>query len=320
MKTAISVVIPTFNGLHLLQKHLAKVAKILRPGDQIVIVDDASSDETLSWLMTQKDLYRPQNITLTTVALKKNQRFAAAVNAGVKGSKHPYILLLNNDVSPLSPNLREQLLRWFSDPLLFAVGCGEVRKNDPSTQLFGRGTGHWHRGFLAHYYDPQQKQYATLWTTGGSMMFEKAKFELLGGFDTLFYPAYEEDRDLSYRALKRGWDLLFDFDSLVWHQHETTNQSVFGQQEMSINSWKNQCLIVWKNVDAINLLKHILWLPFHLVITHSKTKGAFGKGLWRALKLLPQVLAKRRRESRHWKRSDQQVLTRAKTFAPHLDQ
>ena len=319
-KQPISVVIPTFNGLHLLQKHLPQVAKILRPGDEIVVVDDASNDETVPWLRQQKKSYAEKKLQLTIVAKKKNQRFAAAVNAGVAASKHNNVLLLNNDVTPLSPDLCSKLLAWFTNSLIFSVGCGEVREKTVNAQLFGRGTGAWQRGFLTHYYDPRQKNHATLWTTGGSMMFDKEKFMQLGGFDKLFYPAYEEDRDLSYRALKRGWDIVFDYETRVWHQHETTNQSVFGKTEMAINSWKNQFLIVWKNVDLLHLWEHLLWLPFHLIITNSRTQGALGKGFWRALKNLPQVASKRHREQRFWKRTDREVLDRAMTFAPQDEQ
>jgi GT2 family glycosyltransferase len=152
------------------------------------------------------------------------------------------------------------------------------------------------------------------------MLFEKVKFEQLGGFDTLFYPAYEEDRDLSYRALKRGWDLIFDFQTKVWHQHETTNQSIFGQKEMEINSWKNQFILVWKNADILHLWQHLAWLPFHLLVTNAKRKGTLGRGFWRALLLLPSIVAKRHREQRHWQLSDREILTKAQTFAPQLDQ
>lgn len=321
MTTPISVLIPTYNGQTLLAKHLPDVVAILKPGDQIVVVDDTSSDDTLEWLRQQKETLRQKKIHLDVVALSKNQRFAGAVNAGVRATKHPYIFLLNNDVSPITPDIREKLLLWFTkNESLFAVGCGEVRENKPQAQLFGRGTGGWQRGFLAHFYDPDQNHYATLWTAGGSMLFAKAKFEALGGFDTLFYPAYEEDRDLSYRALKRGWDLIFDYEARVWHQHETTNQSIFGQREMEINSWKNQFILVWKNADTARLWQHFLWLPFHLVITNAKTKGLLGQGFWRALRIFPTIMAKRDREQRHWQRSDQEVLKRAQTIAPQLDQ
>lgn len=50
---SVSVIIPTYNGLSLLQKHLPAVLDMLRAGDELLIVDDAGHDETLNWLMEQ---------------------------------------------------------------------------------------------------------------------------------------------------------------------------------------------------------------------------------------------------------------------------
>lgn len=309
----ITVVIPTYNGQALLAKHLPKVAEILVPGDEIIVVDDASTDETISWLESQIKYFDDLEIDLRWIHHIKNKRFAAAVNSGVELAAHPYILLLNNDVTPLSPDLRQQLLAWFENEDTFAVGCAEVTKNTPDAQLYGRGTGDYQRGLLVHWYEPDQKQYQTLWTAGGSMMFDKAKFNELGGFDTLFYPAYEEDRDLSYRALKHGWSIFFEHRARVWHQHESTNLTVFGKRQMITASWKNQFLLVWKNIsDPRMLIEHLAWLPYHLIVTNWRTAGAVGVGFWRALRHLPIVWQRRITHRKFWHRTDREVLALAK--------
>lgn len=248
-RPSVSVIIPTYNGQKLLAKHLPAVAKVLQAHDEIVIVDDASSDETVPWLQTQIPQYEKQNIGLHIVVHAANKRFAAAVNSGVEAAQNPFVFLLNNDVSPLSADILETLLQWFKDENMFAVGCAEVHENSPHAQVFGRGTGGWQRGLLVHWYDSNQGSNVTLWTAGGSMLFDREKFLQIGGMDTLFYPAYEEDRDLSYRALKHGWKLAFEPRARVLHQHETTNASVFGKRKMQIDSWKNQYLLVWKKCD-----------------------------------------------------------------------
>lgn len=311
----ISVVIPNYNGQKLLAKHLPDVKSTLKKGDQVVIVDDASTDNSVAWLKKQQASFENSQIELTIVELKKNLRFAGAVNHGVTKAHHEYVWLLNNDVSPLSSNIRARLLQWFSNKKLFAVGCAEVHDRHKQTPLFGRGTGSFQRGLLTHWYDPRQKDHRTLWTTGGSMFFNQAKFWEIGGFDTLFYPAYEEDRDLSYRALKKGWQLIFDYESLVLHQHETTNRSVFGQRQMEINSWKNQYLLVWKNISDHQLwLEHLFWLPYHLTVSAVRSQGASWFGFWKAIRQLPQLWDSRHQARQHWKKSDQEILS-ALSFA-----
>ncbi len=308
----VSVVIPTYNARLLLAKHLPEVAKVLRAGDEIVIVDDASTDDTANWVRTLAPRYQTKGIDLTLAQHHSNQRFAAAVNTGIKAAQHPFIFLLNNDVSPLTKDIVATLLAWFSDPLMFAVGCAEVDQDKPGAKVSGRGTGGFRRGLLVHWYDPDQTKHDTLWTTGGSMMVDRAKFLAIGGMDTLFYPAYQEDRDLSYRALKHGWKIAFEPAALVLHQHETTNITVFGQRQTEIVSCKNQFLIVWKNItDQSLLIQHLLWLPYHLTITNWRTKGTVLAGFIRATKQLPLLLRRRHQVNQLWQLTDRQVLAQS---------
>lgn len=308
---SLSVVIPTYNARHLLQKHLPSVFKILQEGDEVIIVDDASTDDTASWI---KSYEAPKGIRLKLEQHAKNKRFAAAVNTGVEAAKHPYVFLLNNDVSPLSTDIRQQILEPFmTDPELFSVGCAEVKKDSPDASISGRGTGGFKRGLMIHWYDPNQNSNRTLWTSGGSMAFDRAKYLEIGGMDTLFYPAYEEDRDLSYRALKHGWKIKFLPSARVLHQHETTNTTVFGRRNMAVMSWKNQFLIVWKNItDPWLLTQHILWLPYHLIFTNWRSRGAVMHGLWKAVLQFSEVRRKRQQTQKLWVRSDSSVLAEGK--------
>ncbi len=312
LRPPVSVVIPTYQGQKLLEKHLPAVMQQLRSGDEIVVVDDASPepDQTLSWLHGITQRLRMKKISVRAIQHRKNQRFAAAVNTGVEAARHTLVWLLNNDVSPLTKNSVGLAAEYFTkNPNLFALGCAEVTEETPDAQLFGRGTGGFVRGLLLHWYDPDQKNPKTLWTAGGSMFLSRTKFQQLSGMDTLFAPAYEEDRDLSYRALKRGWHIQHAPEILVLHQHETTNTSALGKRNIQVTSWKNQFTLVWKNISEPKfLLQHILWLPYHLTVSNWKERGAVGHGFWRALKNLPQIAAKKRAEQKNWQRTDAEIL------------
>jgi GT2 family glycosyltransferase len=312
MRENISVVIPTFNGLNLLKKHIPDVVALLQKNDEIIIVDDAGTDDTPSWTQTQNTTYQKQGIQFISARHDKNQRFAAAVNTGVAHASHNFVFLLNNDVSPLTPQSIDLFLRWFPNPKMFAVGCAEVQEREKNAHISGRGTGGWKRGLAVHWYDPNQTLSNTLWTSGGSMFFDKKKFLELGGFDTLYAPAYEEDRDLSFRALKHGWDVAFDPEIVVHHQHESTNKYVFGQRKMADISWKNQYLFVWKNItDTQMLFSHLLWLPYHLIISGKRSQGSSARGFWLALAQLPQALSHRMQVQKLWKRTDKEVFDHA---------
>lgn len=318
-RVPISVVIPTYNARHLLEKHLPEVVEVLAKGDEIVIADDASTDDTVNWVNTARPLFEKQGVAVTLTRNSKNQRFAATVNAGVAKASHNFVLLLNNDVSPLSEDIVPLLLEWFQDPETFAVGCAEVTTDKPGAQVSGRGTGNFERGLITHWYDHDQSISKTLWTAGGSMMVDRQKFVEIGGMDTLFSPAYEEDRDLSYRALKHGWKIAFEPHAVVHHQHETTNVSVFGRKKVEIMSWKNQFLLVWKNVTSTPLLlQHFFWLPYHLTVTAWRTRGTALLGFFRALRQLDAVFAQRRNVAHLWKKSDIQVLKEYGSQRPNM--
>jgi GT2 family glycosyltransferase len=177
---------------------------------------------------------------------------------------------------------------------VFAVGCAE-KENSKSTRISGKGCGAFQRGMMVHWRCPTQSRGNSLWVSGGSGAFRRSIWLELNGMDELFKPAYEEDRDICYRALKRGYRVMFEPESLVYHQHETTNRSVIGERNMQVASYKNQFLIVWKNLHSNRLLiKHLAWLPYHLTVGGMKTNGLLLKGFLQALKQLPPILKLRK--------------------------
>lgn len=288
-KLSVSVVIPSYNGKSLLEKNLNKVI-IACPRAEIIIVDDASCDNTVEFIQ--------ENFPLVKILKNyQNLRFAQTVNRGVKESNGNIIILLNNDVSPKS-NFLEPLLRNFQDQKIFSVGCKEIQITDGKEYESGRNIGYFKKGLVMHQKAKTQNNRQTFWNSGGSMAFRKSIFYELGGFDHLYYPAYWEDIDLSYRAQKRGYKVVFEPQSIVYHNHETTHKKVLGQDEIEITAFKNQILFVWKNITDSNLiLLHCFWFPYHVIFTSIKTKGKFLKALPRVVRQLPQIFKKRRYES-----------------------
>ena len=290
MRIKLSVVIPNWNGKRLLEKNLPAVLKACQEwaetGWEIIVVDDASSDDSIAFL---KENY-PQ---IKLVVHKKNQRFAVTCNTGVKSAKGKVVVLLNNDVSP-EPDFLKPLIKHFDDPKVFAVGCRQKELKQGRIFYSGRGIMRFQRGLMVHWRAEDQNQPTTDWAFAGAAAYQRKKWLAIGGMDSLFRPAYEEDRDLSYRALKYGWKILFEPKSVVAHHHETTNIKVFGRKRIEIISFKNQFLFVWKNItDRGYLLRHFLWLPYHLLVTNLRSGGLLGIGFLLALIQLPEVIAKK---------------------------
>ena len=303
----LSVVIPSYNGKQLLEKHLPSVVNACASWEkdggkfEIIIVDDASADSTAYWL---KDAYPKVRL----IRNQQNLRFGESCNRGVKEARGEIIVLLNNDVQP-EPDFLKSLLVHFARPDVFAVGCKEINAVGNAVLFGGRGVSEFWRGLLVHWRPQDQESRRTTWVSAGSAAYRRELWLKLGGMDRLFRPAYEEDRDVSWQALKSGYDLVFELDSVVTHIHEITNRKVFGKEGSDIYSMKNQLLFVWKNISSpLLLIQHVFWLPYHLLFTTVRTKGLFFISFVLALCQLPEALASRARASKHWRRSDEEIL------------
>jgi GT2 family glycosyltransferase len=278
---AVSAVIPNYNGQHLLAKNLPAVLACLEDGDELLIIDDCSSDESVRWLtQTYKldlnpelstELFRVfthpklrlkgKKIDLKLVINQENLRFAASCNRAVSQAQHNLIFLINNDVSP-QVQVLSHLVPYFTDETVFAVGCLEKERRGDSIQLGGKNRLWFERGIFMHSRATNFKSGRTGWVSGGSGMFDRSKWLELDGFDKAFYPAYWEDVDLSFRAKQKGWKVLFEAKAVVNHNHESTNSDVFGQQKIMDMSWKNARTFTLKNATPAQRLQFWLWQPY----------------------------------------------------------
>lgn len=302
MNTSVSVVIPTYNAQHLLEENLPTLFSALENQDEVVIVDDASSDDTVIWVINQFRLlkvpelpllklpskYQPaindentevyigqvfhksQEINLSLIVNKINLRFAGTSNKGAALAKNDWLFLLNNDVmlERTAVKALKNIVR--KEPDLFAVGC--IEYEDSKRQVVSGKNKLWfERGLFIHSKADDFDFGETGWASGGSALFSKDKWLQLHGFDLRFYPAYWEDIDLSYRAKQRGWPVLFSPDAVVFHKHETTNSDVIGVKQIEQISWKHSQYFTWKHATVSQKLQFIFWLPYWTIKRYIST-------------------------------------------------
>ena len=315
----ISVVIPNYNGENLLKKNLPKVfeaANYYAVADnakvEIIIVDDSSSDNSIGYIKYQiskiKNTYQKSKILLTFFENEKNLGFSSTVNRGVREASGEIVVLLNTDVVP-EKGFLDSLLFHFKDDKVFAVGCMDKSIEDGKTILRGRGTGRWQKGFLVHARGEVDKT-NTLWVAGGSGAFRKSTWDKLGGFDELYSPFYWEDIDLSYRAIKSGFKVLFEPKSIVVHEHEKgAIKGAYSPFQVNTIAYRNQFIFVWKNVTDLGLqLLHFFWLPYHFTKAFASGEWAFVLGFFQAFIRLPQVIKSKIRSQKYFTKLDREVV------------
>ncbi len=293
----ISVVIPNYNGESILRQNLPKVVAALqflpKGKKELIITDDNSQDSSLEILRELKETLKSNEIDFLIVETSVNKGFSSTVNRGVKIATGDILILLNTDVAPDKESFYP-LLKHFTDPKVFAVGCMDRSIEEHKEILRGRGLGRWERGFLMHSRGENISS-STLWVSGGSGAFRRSIWNILGGLDEIYNPFYWEDIDLSYRAMKSGYKILFEAESIVTHEHEKgAIKKKFTSDQIRKVVFRNQLTFVWKNItDGRYLISHLLWLPYHLLKALLRQDTVFIVGFLMALKRLPRILKNR---------------------------
>ncbi len=216
----LTVIIPTWNRVRLLERCLTSLAK-QRVRCPVLVVDNGSTDPTREMLETRFP-------GLEVLALEENQGFARAVNRGILHCNSDYVALLNNDTE-VDPGWAEAGLAafdghpsyWFlasrmvdfrRRDLIDSAGDGYDRTGMP----FKRGRG-----------DPcelHRKSRPVLGASAGAAFYRRELFDRIGLFDETYY-MYLEDVELSLRAQLTGHPCLYVPESVVYHIEAASDSS-----------------------------------------------------------------------------------------------
>ena len=297
----LSVVIPSWNGRSLLQKFLPSVVQSVAAFQstcslpaEILIADDASSDDTLSWLREHFPSVRCESSAT-------RRGFAPTVNRGVRAARYSSVYVLNNDVA-LEPTTLSALLPHLSDPLVFAV-TGQVYDFASGLLRGGAQYGKFRRGFLGvHerlYVDPSDScssaPLLTLWASGGSTLFDREKFLALGGFEELFAPFGWEDVEICLRAWKQGLTIHFEPRSSIWHQFSSTIGSRHSRHHVRAVYERNRLWAHWMHLDTPRqFAAHFFVLFLKLLADPFALRWETWSAFLQALRGLPAIRARRK--------------------------
>jgi len=296
-RSAASVVIPNWNGRDLLEKYLPSVVEAMagNPDNEIIVVDNGSDDGSAKFLAEHFPYVR-------VLALERNLGFGGGSNAGFEAATNDIVVLLNSDMR-VAPDFLVPLVDAFTDENVFAVSC-QIFFSDPAKlrEETGLTQGWWENGSLRvrHRVDAAvDRLFPCFYGGGGSCAFDRAKFLELGGFDELYRPFYLEDTDLGFQAWKRGWKVLYQPKSVVYHEHRGTIGKRFSASQIDRVLKKNFILFCWKNVHEWKRLGAHFFHTFAGAIVSmlfgDSPERANLAGMWRAFLELPRALRSRAR-------------------------
>ena len=302
----ISLVITNWNGKDLLRECLPSILKAVAFDSkrlyEIMVVDDCSTDDSLKIL---EEEFPNVNRVKTPV----NMGFQKANNYGIKQSDSRLVMPMNNDIK-LDEDALFHLAEHFEQGSVFSVS-GKFFGFDGKTFLYGNRGGYFKNGHFYLYEKEPDDNSQTLFACGGAFMVDRKRYLELGGFDNLYHPLYYEEIDLSYRALKRGWEVCYEPKSIAYHKVQSTITKQEKKRSIELISARNNYLFVWKNIlDPSFTLQFIFFIPLFLIRDLFKLKSRFWVAFFMAIKRMPAALKSRKEEKRETLISDHEILNR----------
>ena len=140
-------------------------------------------------------------------------------------------------------------------------------------------------------------------------MYDRTKFVAIGGFEELMSPYYWEDVDLSYRAWKRGYKVLYEPAATATHRISSTIGNL-DRRSVKIIQQRNRLIFHWVHLhDRALLASHLMWLLLLAVTAPVRLQPWFLASCAKALASLPVVLERRKQERKAARLSDKAVFS-----------
>lgn len=313
MKDFISIIIVNYNGKKWLKNCLDSLEKQTFKKFEIVLVDNDSSDNSVSFV---KKHYPKVKIVQNTT----NRGFAGGNNDGLPAAKGDYILLLNNDTwSP--PDFLINFIKAFDEHP--KAGCVQSKmvllKNPKKLDVVG---SFWtDSSFLYHYgfgkdadLPEYNKAMPVFSNKGASVMIPRKVIDKLGLFDDDFWLYYEET-DFNHRLWIAGYECWYWPKAVVHHAGGGTTIR-FDNSLIQFHNFKNKLMSFLKNFETGNLLTivpiylilNILISFIWLVLGKPKHFAALYKSIWWNIVHYKAIMRKRKIIQKKRKKSDAEIF------------
>lgn len=252
------------------------------PDVEIMIIDNASVDGTVTWLEEQ---YPHLHLLRNT----RNLGFSRAHNQAIRLNKAPYVLMLNPDVI-IEPDWIERGVAWleaqpeygsFGGKLLrYTYSQDELTTVVPTTMIdttgllvarsrhvIDRGSGDMDTG----QYDQPQDVFGH---SGACVLFRRSALEDVRWKDEYLdeeFFAYKEDVDIAWRLQRLGWASRYDPAAVGHHHRHVRGQSKTGdvllakshrgrQRFLSWYSYRNHLLMLFKLETRATFWRDMIWI------------------------------------------------------------
>ncbi|MBV6437529.1 MAG: hypothetical protein AELANPGJ_02815 [Anaerolineae bacterium] len=212
----VSVILVNYNAGSYVGPCLASVFDSAYPDIEVIVVDNQSTDGSA-------DCVAEQFPSAKLIRAGANLGFSGGCNLGAQQASGEILAFLNLD-TVVSPDWLAPLVDVLErDPHAGMATPKIVLLNDPAlVNTYGNDVHFTGFGYLRAWQEPASglthtQEVAAI--SGAAFIMRAETFRELGGFDELFFPAYAEDADLSWRARIAGYRLYAVPQSVIRHDY-----------------------------------------------------------------------------------------------------
>jgi GT2 family glycosyltransferase len=256
----VTIVILNWNGRHWLETFLPAVRQTTYPDHEILVVDNASTDDSCAWL-------RSHHPEVRLLELDQNYGFAEGNNRALPHLDTPYFVLLNSDVE-VTPGWLEPLVAWMESHPQAAAVQPKIRAYHARDHFEYAGAAGGYldrlgypfcRGRVFDTLEEDRGQYddphPVLWATGACMLLRTSVVRELDLFDRHFF-AHMEEIDFCWRALNHGYTIWCQPNSVVYHVGGGTLPQ--GNPRKTFLNVRNSLAMLHKNLPQGKVFPQIL--------------------------------------------------------------
>lgn len=257
----VTVIIPNYNGIEYLKECLKSLEEQSFREFSVIIVDNCSVDGSPEYIKK----YYPE---IRLFEMDKNYGFSVAVNKGIRESRTPYVILLNNDTVVHKDYIKELYNHISSSEKIFSVSSKMISYYDRDIMddagdlysvigwAFQRGVGQ-----PADQFDKACRVFAAC---AGAAIYRREVFKKIGLFDELHF-AYLEDIDVGYRARIEGYYNEYCPTAVVYHIGSATSGSKYNDFKVRLAA-RNSIYLNYKNMPLFQLILNFLPLFAGIIV------------------------------------------------------
>lgn len=261
---SVSVIILNYNGRDIMEECVNAVLKSTYKNYDVVIVDNASTDDSVHFLKQKYGSHKKIKLILS----KKNTFFVGGFNLGARKALGDLILLLSNDVIVEPQSISElvkcmkgnkkylvqpKILSYWNKKIIDRVGGRYT--------LFGAGHNIGFNEKDQGQYDQDKKMDYVAATV---FLADRKFFLELGGYDE-WYRSHYEDVDLCLRARTREGECWYCHKSRMYHKLSVTYKKYVKMENLLFDIRKNRLRTVIKNFKGLErLIRVLLLVPIYL--------------------------------------------------------